>query len=253
MARIVPKLNLNKTPELVDNNSLIFAKNIRLNANRLSSDFGFDKICSVNEDFEERYKYYSIVGIIPYNTKFYMLLHSTVGNLSAILEYDETTPNIEPQPINTKWKWSGGEIDGECSVNLRGDILLTIAEAADNVPIKTINITQHKNSNFVLANIDESFYNQAPEIPLYDLSLSEYYINTIPAGTYQFFIRYEIFKDYYTDWFPASKELFAGYEINLKTNQGGLKYIDKTTEIYSKYLNKVNLEDYKGGFDVLKK
>ena len=32
-----------------------------------------------------------------------------------------------------------------------------------------------------------------------------------------------------------------------------LKYIDKTNEIYSKYLNKVNLEDYKGGFDVLKK
>ena len=32
-----------------------------------------------------------------------------------------------------------------------------------------------------------------------------------------------------------------------------LKYIDKTNEIYSKYLNKVNLEEYKGGFDVLKK
>ena len=28
MARIVPKLNLNKTPQSVDNNSLIFAKNI---------------------------------------------------------------------------------------------------------------------------------------------------------------------------------------------------------------------------------
>ena len=30
MSRIVPKLNLNKTPQLVDNNSLIMAKNIRL-------------------------------------------------------------------------------------------------------------------------------------------------------------------------------------------------------------------------------
>ena len=30
MARIVPKLNLNKTPQLVENNSLVFAKNIRL-------------------------------------------------------------------------------------------------------------------------------------------------------------------------------------------------------------------------------
>ena len=30
MGRIVPKLNLNKTPQLVENNSLVMAKNIRL-------------------------------------------------------------------------------------------------------------------------------------------------------------------------------------------------------------------------------
>ena len=30
MAQIVSKLNLNKTPSIVENNSLIFAKNIRV-------------------------------------------------------------------------------------------------------------------------------------------------------------------------------------------------------------------------------
>ena len=30
MSRIVSKLNLNKTPQLVENNSLVMAKNIRL-------------------------------------------------------------------------------------------------------------------------------------------------------------------------------------------------------------------------------
>ena len=30
MGRVITKLNLNKTPQLVENNSLIFAKNIKL-------------------------------------------------------------------------------------------------------------------------------------------------------------------------------------------------------------------------------
>lgn len=206
MARIVPKLNLNKTPELVDNHSLIFAKNIRFNANGLSSDYGFDEVVTD----------YDIVGIIPYNTKFYILTRH-----NGIYQYDEENESI--QHIPTRWSYSGGKIDGECSVNLRGDILLTIAEAAYGVPLKTINITEHLNGNI---SSDESFYTQAPEIPFYHLTLDSLYNKPIPAGTYQFFIRYEIYENCYTDWFPASKELFAGYSKNARTNQGGLKYID---------------------------
>lgn len=41
MAQIVPKLNLNKTPALVENNSLIFAKNIRLDVDgTIHRDYG---------------------------------------------------------------------------------------------------------------------------------------------------------------------------------------------------------------------
>ena len=41
MAQIIPKLNLNKTPALVENNSLIFAKNIRLDVDRtIHRDYG---------------------------------------------------------------------------------------------------------------------------------------------------------------------------------------------------------------------
>ena len=224
MARIVPKLNLNKTPELVDNNSLIFSKNIRLNANGLSSDFGFEEVLSN----------YDIVGIIPYNTKFYILTRN-----NGIYQYDEETSVITP--ITTKWTYSGGKIDGECSINLRGDILLTIAEAAPGVPLKTINITEHLKSDFDITTIDESFYTQATEIPLFHLQLSSLYNKPIPAGTYQFFIRYELYENCYTDWFPASKELFAGYSKSTKTNQGGLKYID--TKVDSSYSFVFNVDN----------
>ena len=41
MAQIVPKLNLNKTPALVESNSLIFAKNIRLDVDgTIHRDYG---------------------------------------------------------------------------------------------------------------------------------------------------------------------------------------------------------------------
>lgn len=210
MARIVPKLNLNKTPELVDNNSLIFAKNIRLNANGLSSDFGFDNVLAVNEN---------IVGIIPYNTSFYVF-----KNDDTIWHYNELDNTFVQ--CNCNWHWSGGKIDGVCTISLNGDILLTIAEydATVDVPIKTINLTEATSED------DESIYTQSPKVSFINLDCVSTYKNVIPAGTYQFFIRYEIRKDFYTNWFPASKELFAGTKKSMRTQQGGLTYIDTKSD-----------------------
>ena len=224
MARIVPKLNLNKIPELVDNHSLIFAKNIRFNSNGISSDFGFDKV-SVEHlshgelDWLEPNE--EIVGIIPYNTSFYLFVNNP-GTGSYICRYDEVTHAYEQVQCN--WNWSGGKIDGIVTVNLNGDVLLTIAEyAVPNgvlVPLKVINLTEASLDD------DESIYTQAPIVPIYNIYCDEYYPNVIPAGVYQFFIRYEIRKDFYTNWFPVSKELFTGTSKTILTNQGGLKYID---------------------------
>ena len=210
MARIVPKLNLNKTPELVDNNSLIFAKNIRFNANGLSSDFGFDNVLTSNED---------IVGIIPYNTSFYVFKAN-----NTIWHYDELTNTFEE--CNCNWHWSGGKIDGVCTISLNGDILLTVAEYDANVdvPIKTINLTEAKRDD------DETIYTQSPRVSFINLDCVSTYKNVIPAGTYQFFIRYEIRKDFYTNWFPASKELFAGTKKSMRTQQGGLTFVDTKSD-----------------------
>lgn len=244
MAQIVPKLNLNKTPQLVDNNSLIFAKNIRLAAGGLSADYGIDKVC---DNFPAGYK---IVGVIPYNTKFYIFIYrsgtSEVDADSKIYEYDEleeTGSNL--REIVTAWHYSGGVIDGICTVNLNGDILLTIAESGDNihVPIKTINLTEAK------ATDDESIYTQTPKVPFINLIYLNKYKHTIPAGVYQFFVRYEIRKDFYTDWFPASNEIFAGCKKSMRTNHGGLNYIDKSVDSDFSFIfnvqHLINVEGYK--------
>ena len=105
MAQIVNKLNLNRVPQLVDNNSLIFAKNVRLSANGFSPDYGFDSIGVPPFNANDNYK---LVGVIPYNTKFYTLWHQDViGNVeakSAIWEYDEKEGVWSE--IKSAWKYS---------------------------------------------------------------------------------------------------------------------------------------------------
>ena len=229
MSRIVSKLNLNKTPQLVESNSMIFAKNIKLlKDGSLGQDDSLVNILNLNTNSIEgidNLQNYNIVGIIPYNTKFYLFIYN--GTNSAIVEYDEHT-NVYTK-CKCNWNYNGtvdhkSIIDGNCVVNLNGDILLNVCEYFEDdykqIPIKTINLKESSLTD------DESLYTQTPKVPLYNLSFIEYYNNNIPAGTYQFFIRYEIRDNFYTDWFPASKELFAGARRKAVTNQGPLQYID---------------------------
>ena len=153
MARIIPKLNLNRTPQTIDNYSLVAAKNIKLNKdNSFSRDVGIQTI----KDTE------GLVGCISYNTKLYLFY-----NTNIIIEYDEIT-NSE-RPIDCAWKYSGVIIDGKVIVNLRGETLLVINEYNDDdnkpleVPVKIINLDKCSSTD------DESIYTQTPKIQLFDL------------------------------------------------------------------------------------
>lgn len=69
MSRIVPKLNLNKTPQLVESNSLIMAKNIRLlEDGTIGPDTSLDEVETRNN---ERQVYY-ISQIVGLNNKVYL-------------------------------------------------------------------------------------------------------------------------------------------------------------------------------------
>ena len=233
MARVKGKLNLNRVPELADNNSLVFAKNVRWFADSFRADYGFDNLAL---DFGT----YKVVGIIPHNICFYILLFNEDTQQSAIKVYNENTKELSDVACN--WNYSGltaGEtiITGYCTTTLYGETVLTIAEhykgvPSNLIPLKHIVIGTKDNAGNTISNYDddETIYTQAPNVPLINLKLLEKYHNTIPAGTYQFFIRYEIRKNHYTNWFPASKELFAGTTRTMLTNQGKIHYVDKTVD-----------------------
>lgn len=287
MAQIVPKLNLNKTPTKVESNSLVFAKNIRLDVdgsihrdygvfpmsihegnktdklvnyknilNRIISDVEQDINKSANPD---KYLYvvldglkrisgknitniggiviakdgtYKIVGTISNSNEFYMFINGTcvtgkdannndiIQTHNFIICYDEKEDRFHP--CNCNWSWSGGTINGCVINNLLGEKILNIAEsnAINLVPFKCINLN--------VSNIkdDERIYTQTPNIPITNLSYIGSFNYVIPNGVYQFFIRYKIRDNFYTDWFPASKEIFAGNKNITNTSFGTVKFVN---------------------------
>ena len=313
MAQIVPKLNLNKTPALVESNSLIFAKNIRLDVDgTIHRDYGvfplsitkkeksndlinynniLNRIISdVYNSFLEnqddlymtiynRLKWisgetlttgnttvkdgtYNIVGIIASSNEFYIFINgsykTTVASgeestfeTNCIICYDEQDDKF--YPCNCNWSWSGGTINGCVINNLVGEKILNIGEygTVNLVPLKSINL------NTSTINDDESIYTQIPNVPLTNLTYADSFSCVIPNGVYQFFVRYKIRKDFYTDWFPASSEIFVGNKNSIITSYGTLKYTNTHRDSDNSFIlsvehlvddNKANYENYQIGF-----
>lgn len=259
MAHIIPELNLNKTPQLCKSNSLVYARNIKLQKDgSITKDDGLTQL-EVPEYFKINFdpqddthgQLENVFGLIPYNTKLYIFTRYKVTpktrphyTVDMILEYDEDTKTF--RRISCNWNYSGTEshpstITGEVVIGLNGDIILNIAEKNDvvDVPFKTINVSRSTIDD------DETIYTQTPNVPLYNLKQIGYYTNTIPAGTYQFFIRYEIWEDYYTDWFPCSRTCYAGLKRIKDLNIGRLSYIDEDRDSGSSFVfNVCKPEDF---------
>lgn len=310
MAQIIPKLNLNRTPSIVENNSLVYASNIRAdvdatihrdysilpmslvktnligniynnyhntiyriianlqyqvnNNNKVNKEFynkvitGLTKISKYPTTvfFSNNFPNYGIVGVIPNNNEFYLFISGTdktdKTNYDYIICYDEKLDKFTP--CNCNWHYSGGEITGNVINNLNGDKLLNIGEKtsdANLIPFKSINLTESKYTE------DESIYTQSPNIPITNLSLNGRFEYTVPNGVYQFFVRYKIRDGFYTDWFPASKDIFIGNSNTTYTNFGTLTYCEtnrdsdnsvifKVEHLFPKY--KTNYESFQIGF-----
>ena len=253
MARIVPKLNLNKTPQIVENYSLIFAKNIKvLKDGCIVKDNGIKDVTPLRYYTSTGY---TIVGYIPYNTCIFVFMYNTRNSL--ILKYDELNPdNVDI--IDCNWNYSGGsnfstEISGEVIVNLNSDIILVITESGNpelNVPIKFININRSSVDD------DETIYTQSPKMPVLNLLYKDKYTKVIPNGVYQFFVRYEIKKGFYTKWIPCSKELYSGTTTKSDTLQGSVKYVNLNSDSSESFVftvdklteNNYNYKSFQIGF-----
>ena len=175
---------------------------------------------------------YKIVGIIPNSNEFYIFINGTcsrgtdsnnkdiIETYNFIICYDEKKDRF--YPCNCNWNWSGGTITGCVINNLLGEKILNIGEKNSStlVPLKCINL-----NNSTIGD-DERIYTQTANIPITNLNYIGSFSYVIPNGVYQFFVRYKIRENFYTDWFPASKELFAGNKNVTNTSFGTVKFVN---------------------------
>lgn len=175
---------------------------------------------------------HKIVGIIPNSNEFYIFINGTcsrgtdsnnkdiIETYNFIICYDEKKDRF--YPCNCNWNWSGGTITGCVINNLLGEKILNIGEknASTLVPLKCINL-----NNSTIGD-DERIYTQTANIPITNLNYIGSFSYVIPNGVYQFFVRYKIRENFYTDWFPASKELFAGNKNITNTSFGTVKFVN---------------------------
>lgn len=175
---------------------------------------------------------YKIVGIIPNSNEFYIFINGTcsrgtdsnnkdiIETYNFIICYDEKEDRF--YPCNCNWNWSGGTITGCVINNLLGEKILNIGEKNSStlVPLKCINL-----NNSTIGD-DERIYTQTANIPITNLNYIGSFSYVIPNGVYQFFVRYKIRENFYTDWFPASKELFAGNKNITNTSFGTVKFVN---------------------------
>ena len=175
---------------------------------------------------------HKIVGIIPNSNEFYIFINGTcsrgtdsnnkdiIETYNFIICYDEKKDRF--YPCNCNWNWSGGTITGCVINNLLGEKILNIGEKNSStlVPLKCINL-----NNSTIGD-DERIYTQTANIPITNLNYIGSFSYVIPNGVYQFFVRYKIRENFYTDWFPASKELFAGNKNVTNTSFGTVKFVN---------------------------
>lgn len=227
MGHIIPKLNLNRNPELVDNYGLVCAKNIRLLQDGTigpdTAEVNLNIQTLLNSLLQTSGVIYKIVGVIPYNTCFYLFVVN--GDNSYIVKYDEKTNDVEE--CNCSWHShytdaNPTKINGVVTNNLTDNIILSFGEYYENfdkdndelIPLKHINLKISSNTD------DESVYTQSPTIPITNLTFINYYSGVILPGVYIFYIRYFISDNIYTPWFRCSLPMFTGFKENTYTEQG---------------------------------
>ena len=204
---IIKRLNLNKNPQHADNYSMCFAKNIKLSddSTTIITDNGFKLSLSTGEVEG------NIVGIIPCSTEIVIFTYNENNFSSHIYRGKEIINNqLEITEVITAWNYSGGKINGTYTYNVKGELIIAIAEYCNDkdVPLKTINLDKTDTDDL------EEEYEVCPPIPITNMKyISLIKGKALPLGIYYFFCRFEIDTDYYTKWQPIG---IPYYSVNLK-------------------------------------
>lgn len=215
MAEIVKQLNLNRHPRDCNDYSLIEATNVQLTKDKhsITSEYSIEDNYDITTAISQKFSDYKIVGHIDCPTELILFVYGTpVGEDyedSAIFRYNEAAADCSF--VTNKWQWSGGRIKGTYTYNVHNNLIIAVAEYDllhdedrakfehnGDVPLKIINIDTCATDNFYRNPVS---YAAVPEVPYAYCHKFDYVKGYSYKGYYEFYIRYKISDNNYTQWY----------------------------------------------------
>lgn len=221
MSNIKPILSLNKHPKDYENLSLVNARNIQI-SNDLSV-IENEKNIIVHPFFDEISHYLNnlnikFVGSIPCNTEIIFFVIEVSSDLIIndngiqcyIFRCNESTNEVKL--VTDKYKYFGGTIIGTFTYNSRNELILGISEynAIIDIPLKSFNIGTWENNTSDDINLSYDNLSIVPTVKLPEFTGVKFEEGNAYKGWYNFFIRFKINKNDYTQWYPIGYSIFLG-------------------------------------------
>lgn len=255
MGAIVKDLNLNQNPQYVKNNSLVFAKNIKLDdlGNNIVMDDNIvdNKVISACKD--KGFEHIKIAGCISTPNELIVFFkdnkvsedpENPKDNTLKIARYNEDLDSV--QFINTNIIYNEGEINGTYNYTVRQELIIIFCESNSSTGVnnclKTINCGTFGKEDIEF-NQEESYFNVCPDVPICRCKLLNLVSGiNIPNGVYQFFIRYKIDSTNFSKWFPIGKPYYGIH----KEHRDLINYGNTVKSKFNVVVNNVNLDSSYG-------
>ena len=215
---IIPELNLNKHPNVIKDNSIVYAENIML-----SDDGGVlqnEPVCGINDDIyailsDEYENGVNVIYALPCNTEILFFIRpNNERNVLEILRYNEKLK--ESKIILDNFEYNEGKLLGTFTYN-KDNLIIAISEYFEDnsksIPLKVLNLGKFEDNIGVINN---DLHSIQPKVTIptvysyYDSGLSY-------KGWYYIFIRYKLDNDNYTQWYNTNESIFVDNydEINI--------------------------------------
>ena len=209
---IIKKLNLNKHPQACDDYSIVCAKNIKLSSdgrNIRNEEGVYNNVAIHNKLVEDFANDYKIVGVIPCNSELVIFVVGSDNEHGAIYRYDEQTDDC--YKAYSKFVWEGGEIGGDFTYNVESDLIICFGETNNSSDpygqlgygheLRTIKLHRKDDNHLDSDDIDWAKTPLCPEVPYCVCNELNWIEGHAYKGYYEFYIRYKIDDNNYTQWF----------------------------------------------------
>lgn len=216
---IKPKLNLNKHPSAVDNNSLIDASNIMVSKDNAVLQTEHTLITSdLSALLDALYRSHNlnVKYVIPCNEELVLFVYSEDSHYGRheldVVRYSEKLNKVF---ICNTIEYNSGIIVGTFTYNNNNLIIAFSEYFEDNsqkIPVRTINLGHIESGKIVYDNDDElqkdiTKHPLCPEVIIPNI-YSYYNKGNCYKGWYYIFVRYKISNNTYTQWFNTNESIY---------------------------------------------